>query len=137
MNNNTSDNDNQQTDPINREAERARIQGSDTGANPLEGGGEGSAVGPTGQSTADHKIRASQNESTSDIATQRRDVVATTMNAEGAPSPSEPARDPGAGERYAQMDDGASREGDSEYQPSRNTGDKAAPVNQGTGGDTE
>lgn len=65
-------------DPIDREAERARVQGSDVTADPLAHGSEGSLIGPTERATVDHKIRRSQDDPTEDIAAQRRDVVAFT-----------------------------------------------------------
>lgn len=62
-------------DPIDREAERARVQGSDVTADPTAHGSQGSLIGATEQATVDHKIRRSPNEPTEDIAAQRRDVV--------------------------------------------------------------
>jgi hypothetical protein len=143
-----------QRDPIDREAERARVQFQDTNADPLAGEGEENVIGPTGESTRDHKIRSSQERPTEDIAAQRREVVEATHNPPPVPGTSgmgdkgelerlgantdgeydqlsdqERARLELLDEKRAQPAAGVIRE-DSEFMPTENTGDKAAPMNQ-------
>jgi len=144
-----------QADPINREAERDRVQGSDASADPLEGGRADPAAGSAGQAAPDPNIRSTQNEPAEDIAAQRRDVVGFTHDVDRPPAASgrgekgekerlgantgghytilsenERNSETSLDEKYSQMSDGAFKTDDSEFSPSRNSGDPAAPYNQ-------
>lgn len=124
-------------DPIDREAERARVQGSDVTADPTAHGSQGSLIGATEQATVDHKIRRSPNEPTEDIAAQRRDVVNLTHADHQSPAASsmgendelERLAGSSAGERYAQNVDGATGRED-EAGGHTSSGDRAAPYNK-------